>query len=174
MLGRYEQHVWRCGRRTWWLVVMYTAGQCRGREERRRTRVRITPRSRSPELYDSPGPYFTTFILHRVAANLGAGGAFLAARLFLASVSNLISPRMRRKRDFQNFCCKLLSRTKCSWSKFLASKKIASEAMSNIRINMFHSQILTAVYLDLLLKLSQTHKSIGRTHKSIHEGKSCS
>jgi len=39
---RYEQHVWQCGRRTWWLVVMYTGQR---REERWCIRVRITLKS---------------------------------------------------------------------------------------------------------------------------------
>lgn len=58
------------------------------REERRRARVRITLKS-APELYDSPGPYFTTFILHRVAANLGCWRAS-CGRLDFSSPPRLI------------------------------------------------------------------------------------
>lgn len=64
----YEQHVWRCGRRTWRPVVMYIQGNAERSVGAHGWELLW---SRSPELYDSPGPYFTTFILHRVAANLG-------------------------------------------------------------------------------------------------------
>lgn len=41
-----------------------------------------------------------------------AANAFLAARLFLAPASNLISPRILRNCEFRNFCYKLSSREK--------------------------------------------------------------
>lgn len=108
---RYEQHVWRCGRRTWWPVVMYIRGN--------------TPRGELAHTgvnYSGVGPPNYTIhlvpILRRLyyiaLRRILAAGALLAARLFLAAASNLISPRMLRKRGFRNFCCKLC-RVKSTW-----------------------------------------------------------